>query len=167
MAGGEGDRAGEPAVRQRDAGVGGRGDGGGDAGHDDEGHARVDQRLGLFAAAAEDERIAALEAHDDLAPPGSLDEERVDLLLLQRRFLVALGACGLTGGPRPAHRARDQLGGRRRVARDDLGGNQAIGDDHVGSSERFDGAHGDEPGIAGAGADEIHKSIHFLGIPSA
>ena len=70
VAGGEGDRAGEAPVRERDAGVGGRGDGGGDAGHDDEGHARVDQRLGLLAAAAEDERIAALEAHDDLARAG-------------------------------------------------------------------------------------------------
>ena len=52
---------------ERDAGVGRRGDGGGHAGHDDERHAGGDQRLGLLAAAAEDERIAALEPHHDLA----------------------------------------------------------------------------------------------------
>ena len=66
VAGGEGDGARQPAMGQRNARVGRRGDGGGDAGDDDEGDAGVDERLGLFAAAAEDERIAALEAHDDL-----------------------------------------------------------------------------------------------------
>ena len=152
VTGGEGDGAGEATMRERDAGVGWGGDGGGDAGDDVERHAGVDERFGLFAAAAEDERIAALQAHDDLPAARALDEERIELLLIE-----AIASRG----------TRDQLGGGRRVARDDLIGDQSIGDDHLGAMERFDRAHGDEPGIARAGADEIHKTCHFLGIPSA
>ena len=83
VAGREGDGACRPAVRQRDARIGRRRDGGGDAGDDDEGDAGVDERFGLFAAAAEDEGIAALQAHHDLPLPGALDEERVELLLIE------------------------------------------------------------------------------------
>ena len=59
----ERDRRGLVAVRDRDAGVGGRGDARGHARHDLEAHARLGQRLGLLAAAAEHERVAALQAH--------------------------------------------------------------------------------------------------------
>ena len=53
------------ALGDRDPGVGRRGDARGHAGHDLERRRRARaQRLRLLAAAAEDERVAALEAHD-------------------------------------------------------------------------------------------------------
>ena len=51
----------------RDAGVGGHRDRGADAGHHLEGDAGLRQRQGLLAAAAEHERVAALEPHHDAA----------------------------------------------------------------------------------------------------
>ena len=69
------------AVGDRDAGVGRGGDPGGDAGDDLERDAGGGQRLGLLAAAAEDERVAALEP-DDAAPRlRALDHQRLDLRL--------------------------------------------------------------------------------------
>ena len=53
----------------------------GDAGHHRKIDARRRERLQLFPAAPEDERIAALEAHHALALVRVLDEQRVDLLL--------------------------------------------------------------------------------------
>ncbi len=67
VAGDEGDRGGVVAVGDRDAGVGGRGDPGGDPGDDLELDPGGAQRFALLAAAAEDERVAALQPHD--APP--------------------------------------------------------------------------------------------------
>ena len=54
------------AVGHRDARVGGRADGAGDAGHHLEGDAGGGERLGLLAAAPEHERVAALEPHHAL-----------------------------------------------------------------------------------------------------
>ena len=48
--------------------------------------------VGLFAAATEDERIAALQPHDPPSAPRVQDQERVDLLLRQR--VVARGLPG-------------------------------------------------------------------------
>ena len=62
VAGDEGDHRGVLAMRERHAGVGRDAQRRGDAGHDLERNAGVGQRFGLFAAAAEDERIAALRA---------------------------------------------------------------------------------------------------------
>ena len=67
VAGDDGERRREPAVRHRDARVRGRGDGRRDAGDDLERDAGGGQRLRLLAAAAEDERVAALQPHDALA----------------------------------------------------------------------------------------------------
>ena len=69
------------AVRERHAGIGRRGERGGDAGHDLERNAGVDERLGLLAAAAEDERIAALEADDGFALAREADERALDVAL--------------------------------------------------------------------------------------
>ena len=92
---------GDAAVGDGDAGVGGHGDGGGDAGHDLEGDAGVAQRLRLLAAAAEDERVAALQPDDALALAGLLDEQGVDRVLV-----VAAGRAGDLADV-------DQLGVRR------------------------------------------------------
>ena len=70
VAGDDGEGRGEAAVGDRHAGVGGRGDGGSDAGDDLEGDAGGCERERFLAAAAEDEGVAALEAHDAHARRG-------------------------------------------------------------------------------------------------
>src|SRR2546430_423766 len=54
------------------------------AGTDLERDAGAGQGFGLFAAATEDERIAALQPYDPAAAPRVHDQERVDPLLRQR-----------------------------------------------------------------------------------
>ena len=70
-------------MRQRDAGLGRTGQRRGDAGHDLEGYPCGGERLRLFAAAAEDERVPAFQAHH-LAPlPRQPHQQVVDALLRQ------------------------------------------------------------------------------------
>src|SRR5581483_9805061 len=77
----EGDGRGNASMRDRNPGVCGRGDAGGDPGHDLERDASPRKRLCFLAAASENERIATLEAHDPFAFVGEADEQRVDLVL--------------------------------------------------------------------------------------
>ena len=67
VAGDDADRAGVVAVRQRDAGARRGPQRGGDARHDLVGDAGLAEGFGLLAAAAEDHRVAALEADDGAA----------------------------------------------------------------------------------------------------
>ena len=69
VAGDHGEDGGEPPVRDRNAGVGGRGDRGDDAGHDLDGDAGLPPGQDFLVAPAEHERIAALEANDERARP--------------------------------------------------------------------------------------------------
>ncbi len=64
---------------QRNSGVSRRCDRRGHAGNDLERNAVGAQGLGLFAAAAEDERVAAFQTHDVVALPGPLHQQAVDL----------------------------------------------------------------------------------------
>ena len=66
---------------QGDAGIGRRRDGRGDARHDFKGDPGGREHLGLLAAPAEDEGIAALEAGHDAAAPGFFHDEGVDVVL--------------------------------------------------------------------------------------
>ena len=103
----------------RDPGVGGRGDAGGDPGHDLELDPGLAQRLALLAAAAEDERVAALEPDDALARAGGLDQALVDLLLRHRRW-HARAPCRRRRARRPRGRRRARpagSGGRGRSRR--------------------------------------------------
>src|SRR5690606_22095273 len=70
----EADRGDEVAVGERDAGVGRRGDAARDAGADLERHAGRLERLGLLAAADEDERVPALPPADALARLAQRDQ---------------------------------------------------------------------------------------------
>ena len=88
VAGDEGDRRGVVAVGDRDAGVGGRGDAGGDAGHDLELDPGRAQRFALLAAAAEDERVAALQPHHAAARPRAASISR-----------SPISSCGTEGTP--------------------------------------------------------------------
>ena len=71
-------------VGHRDAPVGGGGDGGGDAGHLLKGDAVLGQQLQLLAAPAEQEGVAALQAHHVLPLQGLVQQDPVDLLLGHR-----------------------------------------------------------------------------------
>ena len=51
-------------MRQWNAGISGNRDGRAHTGNDFEGDTGIGQRLGLFAAASENKRIAAFEPHD-------------------------------------------------------------------------------------------------------
>ncbi len=88
VAGDEGDRGGVVAVGDRDPGVGGRGDPGGDAGDDLELDPGLAQRFALLAAAAEDERVAALQPHDAACPARAASISR-----------SPISSCGTDGTP--------------------------------------------------------------------
>ena len=123
----ERDAAGDLALGDGDARVGGRGDAGGDARHDLERDARLAQQQRLLAAAAEHERVAALEPHHAAAGARVLEQERVRVLLGDLR-------------PRALLADVDELRVRARV-RERLGRDQPVVEDHVGLRDQLDGAH--------------------------
>ena len=82
MAGDERDERAVLAMRQRNSRERRPRDRRRDAGHHFELDLRARQRLGLFAAAPEDERVAALEPHHDAPLARVLDQHRVDFRLL-------------------------------------------------------------------------------------
>ena len=131
------------AVRHRDPGVRGRGDRAGDAGHDLERHAGGEQRLGLLAAAAEHERVAALQPHDGHRRPRPRSTSS-----------ALISPASSRPGPAPCRR-RSSSAPRRRELR-------AAPATRAGRRRRRRRArsssaprHGEQPGIAGPGADEV------------
>ena len=119
VAGDHRERRGHPAVRHGDARIRRRGDAGRDARHHGERDAVGSQLLGLLAAAAEHERVAAFEAHERASRRGLLHEQRVDLVL---REGVAVG--------RLAH--VHELACRGRL-RDDVRRHEPVVHEHVGA----------------------------------
>ena len=153
MAGDERDAAGDVAVGDGDAGVGGRGDAGRHPGHDLERDAGLREHERLLAAAAEHERVAALEAHDALARAGVLEQQAVRVVLRELRALALLADVDeLRAGPR---------------VRERLGRDQAVVEDDVGGAEQLDRAHGEQARVAGPGADEVDDAGHRAAIASA
>ncbi|MCH7810448.1 MAG: acyl-CoA dehydrogenase family protein [Chloroflexi bacterium] len=73
VTGDDGEAGGDATVRDGDSGVGWHRNGGGDAGYDLKRDAGGMQRLGFLAAAAKDERVAALQPDDTPAPPRPVD----------------------------------------------------------------------------------------------
>ena len=71
--------------------------------HDFNSHVRLAQRFDFLAAATEDERIAALEAHHALARHGGLNHAAVDFVLRHRMLALGLADMDDLGG------GRDQL----------------------------------------------------------
>ena len=128
------------AVRQREAEARGGAERGGDAGHDVDRHAGFDEDVHFFAAAPEDEGIAALETHDGLAFQRLAHEQLADVVLRHR---VVAG-----------HLAdEDALGGRRDQV-EDAGADQIVIDDDFGRLQQTRAFQRDQFGIAWAGADE-------------
>ena len=153
VAGDERDAAGQLAVRDRDARVGRRGDAGGHARHDLERDAGLVQHQRLLAAAAEHERVAALEPDDRSPGARVLEQQRVRVVLGELRAFALLADV-------------DHLRVRARV-REGLGRDQAVVEDHVGVRDQLDGAHGEQPGVAGSRADEMHRAGHRAASASA
>ena len=125
----------------RDAGVGGGGDAGGDPRHHLELDPGLAQRFALLAAAAEDERVAALQPHHALAGARRLDQPLADLLLRHR------GHARLPCRHRPARRPRAP----RRAPRRD----QPVVVDRVGRGDQLQRSRRHQARIARAGADEV------------
>ena len=110
------------------------------------------KRFQFFAAASEDERVAAFEPHHVEAAPRAIDHHGADFFLRKRvhRFLFAdVNAFAILG---------------REIEQVFVG--EVIVEDRIGDREQLAAFPGDEVGIAGAGADEIdlvHASRSRLG----
>ena len=103
----------------------------------------------LFVAAREDERIAALEPHDELARLGPVDQYGVDRVLRHRPAVGDLGGV-------------DHLDVRRQFG-EQFRRRQPVGDHDVGVGEQPPAAHGDQFGVAGTAADQRHSAVHDAG----
>ena len=143
------------AMSQRNAGVGGAGQRGGDAGYDFESDVVRAQEFQFFAATTEHKRIAALEPDDALAAAGVFEHQRVDAFL---RGVVSAGF----------FRNFDEFGIAPGHVQH-ISADQAVVQNHVGLVEQAQRAQGQQPRIAGAGADEgnasqtIRRSCRFDG----
>jgi hypothetical protein len=129
------------AVRERYAGVGGDAEWRCDTGHDFERHAGLSERFSFFTAAAEHERIAALETHHVEAACAAIDEQRADFLLresVRGFFLANVEAFG---------------GGGREI--EQIGAREMIVENGIGLGEKAFGFHGDEFGIAWSCAYQV------------
>ena len=146
VSGGEDHVGSEIAMGQRNSGVGGHGDGGGDAGHDLEIDAGCDGGLGFLRAASEDDRVAALQAHDVQPLAGTVDDESVDPALFDTAAATVLG---------------DQDSSRRcrRVVKQ-AGIGEIVVDDDVGVPQAALTLESHEARITGARADEVDLTEH-------
>ena len=124
-------------------GVGGRGDARGDAGHDLERDARRAQRLRLLAAAAEHERVAALQPHDAA--------RRARPCSTSSRSISSCGTCGAAAAPCPRRSARRRRGRRRARPAGSGGRGGSRRPRAISSSARTR----EQARVAGAGADEV------------
>ena len=110
--------------------------------------------LRLLAAAAEDERVAALDARDDLALLGVGQQQAVRLFL---GYLLA--AADLADVEQQRIGARAVQRGRR---------DELVIQDDIGLCDDLQRPHGHEARVAGAGADEDDAAVvHVIAISAA
>ncbi len=109
----------------------------------------LDQRQRFFAAASEDEGVAAFQAEDAQAVAGQLHQPVGDVGLLGRRLAAAF-----SGEFQPAAFAREAQ---------DIRPDQRVVDDHVGMAQRVPCVKGQQAGISRAGAGEPDPSGLELG----
>ncbi len=138
--GGEEDAGSQAAVGKRDL-RGSRGsEGRGDAGNDFEINVGGAHGVDFFGGAAEQERVAAFEANDDLVFARGVDEERVDFRLCEEAEAGAFADVDALGG---GGDECENFRGDKRIVEDDASG-----------LEEARSLLREEIGIAGAGADE-------------
>ncbi len=142
------ERGREPAMRDGDPREHRRGNRAGDPGNDLAGNAGRGERERLFPAAAEDERIAALETHDSPATARLADHQPVDRVLPDRRTSGAL-----------AH--EEPLRARGVAQRRGL--DERVVEHEVRLAEPPHRLEREELRITGAGADERNEARHFTG----
>ncbi len=130
-----------PALRDGDARVGGRRDPGGHARDDLERDPGLPQRERLLAAAAEHERVPALQPHDGPPGPRPLEHQLLDLRLL--------------GGAAPALLADEHQLRVRAGAVEGAVGDQAVVEDHVGERDQLQRPRRHQPGVSGAGPHQV------------
>src|SRR3989442_9961333 len=135
------------AVRERDAGVGRYREGRRHAGNDLERHLRPAERLRLLRAAAEEEGIAVLQAHDGLPGARALHQQRLDGLLARPVAVVVRAAeCDhLRPGADEVEQTR---------------ADQAVVHDDVGRCEAALAAPGEEARIAGPRSHQVDAPAH-------
>jgi hypothetical protein len=149
----EGDAACHAALGQRLQGRGGGGDGRRDAGDDFDLDAGFLERAEFLVGAAEQHRIAALQAHDALVVPRGVDEFVIDDGLRRRALAGALAD-------------RDQLG--LRAQGQHLRGDEGVVQHHLRLPEQARPANGNEISSAGTGSNQInfsqrrHGSLSFV-----
>src|SRR5438105_4841581 len=135
--------------RRRDTAVGDgnsrvrrRGDARRDAGYDLEGDSRGRERLGLLAAAPEDERIPTFEPNDALPFARQPNDQGADLLLARRIGAAPALADVVLLGLRPEAEEQRRVGER-------------VVHDGVTRREEVSSTDGNEPRVSRAGAHEI------------
>ena len=137
------------AVGQRDTGVGGATGGGGDARHDLERDAGGGQFLDLLATAAENERVAALQAQYAFALLGQFDQQCVELGLRHGMAVAALAHVDpLCFFPDQFHYGR---------------GNQPVVQYNIGLLHQAQGAEREQVGVARAAADQVNLAAPQVG----
>ncbi len=139
VAGHEGDAVRQAAMRHRDSGGGCAADAGADAGDDAEADAGGGERQRLLAAAAEYQRVAALQPHHAMAVARQADQALVDAKLRRAP---------------PAGALADRLQPRLRCERQDLRRDQRVVQHDVGFGQGVRGVQGQQARIAGTGADQ-------------
>ncbi len=134
---------GHAALRHGNARVGRDGVGRRHAGHDLERNPGGAECKRLLAAAAEDERIAALQPHHRLVAAAQLQQQGVDRLLGHRVLAGTLaGVVALAAVPGEGH---------------DAIVDQAVVDQGVAGLDQRPSADGQKPGVAGPGTDQVHR----------
>lgn len=132
---------------QRDAGCRWSRCSAGNTRHDPHRHSRGLARGHLFTPPAEHERVAPLEPNDRLSSGGVTNQELVDLFLGERSVSGPLADVD-------QHRIGARLS-------QELVSYQAVVHDDLGAPQQLQAAGGDQSGIAGAAAHQIHGA----GIP--
>ena len=132
-------------IRDGNARVARRADGRGDAGHHLEHHALLVQEQRFLAAAVEDERVAPFQPRHHFAFARLFHKEVADRFLIERLRRGGADVDLLGVLPRVAQHARRH---------------EVVVEHHVRVGERAQAPHGDQAGIAGPCADEIHNWTH-------
>ena len=133
-------------MRGGNARVGGSRDARRHSRHDLVGDAGGAQRERLLAAAPEDKRVAALQAHDGPALARAGDHQLLRVALGDRVAAAPLAD-------------EDHLGVRARAGERTLG-DQPVMQDHVGLRDQLDSAHREQGRVSRTGADEIDAAAH-------
>ena len=129
----------------------GHGDRGADARHYLHRHARQGARQHLLAAPAEDERIAALQPHDEPAGLSVVDQDGRD-----GRLVEAMASRGFPG--KDPERAGGSLV-------EEVWAHELIVDDHLRAPKPAQPPEGDQLRVAGSGADEDDAAVRHRAAP--